>query len=189
MSRYSEGFRERAVQMMTAPNAMTVAQVSRETGVSSQTLYNWRDRYRQKGKAVAADASNPEQWSGENKLAVVVETAALNAEELAAYCRRKGLFAEQVARWREAAIAGAESQQGLSGAERQDLQRERKRNRELEKELKRKNAALAEAAALLVLQKKSGPSGGTTGKADRPAGPSDGHHIDRGSGGCGGAMP
>jgi transposase len=154
MSRYSEGFRERAVQMMMAPNAMTVAQVSRETRVSEQTLYNWRNRYRRKGKAVPADASNPEQWSGENKLAVVIETAALNEEELAAYCRRKGLFVEQVARWREAAVAGAETRQGLSGPERQELQRDRKRIRELERELKRKNSALAEAAALLILQKK-----------------------------------
>ena len=79
MPRYSEGFRERAVQMMMAPNAMSVAKVSRETGVSEQTLYNWRNRFRGEGKAVAADPSNPENWSGENKLAVVIETAALPA--------------------------------------------------------------------------------------------------------------
>lgn len=143
------------MQMMMAPNAMSVAQVSREVGVSEQTLYNWRNRYRQRGKAVPADPSNPEQWSGENKLAVVIETAALNEEELAAYCRRKGLFVEQVTRWREAAVAGAEARQGLSGAERQELQRDRKKIRELEKELRRKDKALAEAAALLVLQKKA----------------------------------
>jgi transposase-like protein len=142
------------MQMMMAPNAMAVAQVSREVGVSEQTLYNWRNRYRRQGKAVPADPSNPEQWSGENKLAVVIETAALNEEELAAYCRRKGLFVEQVARWREAAVAGAETRQGLSGAERQELQRDRKKIRELEKELRRKDKALAETAALLVLQKK-----------------------------------
>ena len=153
MPQYSEGFRERAVQMMMAPNAMSVAQVSRETGVSEQTLYNWRNRYRHEGKAVPADPSNPENWNGENKLAVVIETAALNEEELAEYCRRKGLYAEQIARWREAAIAGAETQRPLSAAERRELQQERKKTRKLEKELKRKEKALAEAAALLVLQK------------------------------------
>ena len=83
MPKYSEGFKEqRAVQMMMAPNAMSVAQVSRDTGVSEQTLYNWRNRFRHEGKAVPADPSNPENWSGENKLAVVIETAALNEEEL-----------------------------------------------------------------------------------------------------------
>ena len=151
MAQYSEGFRERAVQMMMAPNAMSVAQVSREAGVSEQTLYNWRNRYRHEGKAVAADAKNPENWSGENKLAVVIETAALNEEELAEYCRGKGLYVEQVMRWREAAVAGAETQRPLSAVERQELQRERKKTRKLGRELKRKEKALAEAAALLVL--------------------------------------
>ena len=155
MAQYSEGFRERAVQMMMAPNAMSVAQVSRESGVSEQTLYNWRNRYRHEGKAVAADAKNPENWSGENKLAVVIETAALNEEELAEYCRRKGLYVEQVMRWREAAVAGAETQRPLSVAERRELQQERKKRRGLEKELRRKEKALAEVAALLVLQKKA----------------------------------
>lgn len=141
--------------MMMAPNAMSVAKVSRETGVSEQTLYNWRNRFRGEGKAVPADPSNPENWSGENKLAVVIETAALNEEELAEYCRRKGLYVEQVARWREAAVAGADTERPLSADERRQLQQERKKTRRLEKELKRKEKALAEAAALLVLEKKA----------------------------------
>jgi len=78
MSRYSEEFKEQVVRKMMSPNAMSVAQVSRDTGVSEQTLYNWRNRCRNEGKAVTADPSNPEKWSGKNKLAVVIETASLN---------------------------------------------------------------------------------------------------------------
>jgi transposase-like protein len=155
MAQYSEGFRERAVQMMMAPRAKSVAQVSRETGASEQALYNWRNRFRAQGKAVPADPSNPESWSGENKLAVVIETAGLNEEELAEYCRRKGLYVEQIRRWREAAIAGTQTLRPLSTEERRDLQQERKKTRQLEKELRRKDKALAETAALLVLQKKA----------------------------------
>ncbi len=155
MAQYSEGFRERAVQMMMAPRAKSVAQVSRETGASEQTLYNWRNRLRHEGKAVPADPSNPESWNGENKLAVVIETAALNEEERAEYCRGKGLYVEQIARWRAAAIAGAETQRPLSAAERRELLQDRKKIRQLEKELRRKEKALAEVAALLVLQKKA----------------------------------
>lgn len=155
MPRYSEGFKERAVQMMMPPNAMAVAQVSRETGVSEQTLYNWRNRIREQGKAVPADPKNPENWSGESKLAVVIETAALNEEQLAEYCRRKGLYAEQIQRWREAAVTGAGSNGQLSADERREWQQDRKKSRKLEKDLKRKEKALAEAAALLVLQKKA----------------------------------
>ena len=140
---------------MMPPNAMSVAQVSRDTGVSDVTLYNWRNQFRHEGKAVPADPSNPENWSGENKLAVVIETAALNEEELAEYCRQKGLYVEQVVRWREAAAAGVETQRPLSAAERRELQLERKKTRKLAKELRRKDKALAETAALLVLQKKA----------------------------------
>jgi len=155
MSHYTEEFREQTVRKMMPPNSQSVAQVSRESGVSEATLYNWRNQFRHRGKAVPADPKNPESWSGENKLAVVIETAALNEQELAEYCRHKGLYVEQIARWREAAIAGAETQRPLSAAERRDLQKERKKSRSLEKELKRKEKALAETAALLVLQKKA----------------------------------
>jgi hypothetical protein len=63
---------------------------------------------------VPADPSNPENCNGESKLAVVIEAAGLNEEELAEYCRRKGLYVEQVGRWREAAKAGAETLHPLS---------------------------------------------------------------------------
>lgn len=155
MPYYSEEFKEQIVRKMMAPNAQSVAEVSRESGVSEQSLYNWRNRYRHEGKAVPADPSNPENWSGENKLAVVIETASLNEEQLSEYCRRKGLYAEQIARWKEGAIAGNESSQALTKAEREALKKERKKNRYLEKELNRKEKALAETAALLVLKKKA----------------------------------
>jgi len=155
MPKYSEEFKEQVVRKMMVPNAQSVAQVSRDSGVSEQSLYNWRNRFRSEGKVVPADPSNPESWSGENKLAVVIETAGLNEEELGAYCRRKGLYVEQVARWREAAKAGADTLHPLSAEERRELQKARKKNRTLEKELRRKEKALAEAAALLILQKKA----------------------------------
>lgn len=155
MTRYSDEFKEQAVRRMMPPNAQTVAQISRDMGVSEVSLYNWRNQYRDRGNAVPADSANPENWSGKNKLAVVIETVALNEEELAAYCRERGLYVEQVQRWREAAESGADVHRPLTAQERRELQGERKKSRRLEKELKRKEKALAEVAALLVLQKKA----------------------------------
>jgi len=152
---YSEEFKEQTVRKMMPPNAQTVTQVHRETGLSEATLYNWRNQYRKEGKAVPADASNPENWKGENKLAVVIETAAMNEQALSEYCRQKGLYTEQIARWKEAAIAGNESSEKLTKVERQALQQERQKSRRLEKELNRKDKALAETAARLVLKKKA----------------------------------
>ena len=156
MPRYSEEFKEQIVRKMMPPNAQSVAQISRDTGVSEQALYNWRNQYRHEGKAVPADPSNPENWSGANKLAVVIETAAFNEQQLSEYCRRKGLYPEQITRWKEAAIDGNESSsRPLTKAEMQALKKDRKKIRCLEKELGRKDKALAEAAALLILQKKA----------------------------------
>ncbi len=65
MPRYSEEFKEQVVRKMMAPNAQSVAQVHRETGISEPTLYAWRNRYRAEGQVVPADPSNPENWSGD----------------------------------------------------------------------------------------------------------------------------
>lgn len=154
MPRYSEDFREQMVRKMMPPNAQSVAQVSRDSGVSEPTLYQWRDRYRKQGEAVPADPANPENWSGANKLATIIESAGLNEEELSAYCRRKGLYVEQIARWKAAAVSGNEPTGTLSKADAAALRSARKNSRLLEKELRRKEKALAEAAALLILQKK-----------------------------------
>ena len=99
-----------------------------------------------------------------------IETAALNDQELSAYCREKRLYVEQVRRWRAAAETGADVERPLTAAERREWQQERKKSRKLEKELNRKDKALVEAAALLVLQKKPERSGGTARTVDRGSG-------------------
>ena len=107
---------------------------------------------------------------------MVIETAALKEQEPSEYCRKKGLYAEQVARWREISISGHDTSDRLSKAERRELQQLKKKSRKTEKELKRKEKALAEAAAQLVLEKKKPmPSWGTEGKDDHSRRPSDGN--------------
>lgn len=155
MPHYNEEFKEQIVKKMMPPNAQSVAQISRETGISDPTLYTWRNHYRNKGKVVPADPSNPENWSGEDKLAVIIETAAMNEQALSEYCRSKGLYVEQISRWKEAAIAGNDAPVRLSKTERREWQKEKKKSRQLAKELNRKEKALAETAALLVLKKKA----------------------------------
>lgn len=90
--------------------------------------------------------------SSDDKFAIVVDSSRLNAHELGEYCRTQGLFTQQVLAWRERCSAANAS--GLSRAE-QALSREQAREiRQLRGELQRKEQALAEAAALLWLQKK-----------------------------------
>ena len=122
MPRYSEDFKEKILQKMMSLNSQSVAQIISKTGIREPTLYTWKRKYQREGKAVPADPSNPENWSGENKLFVVIETAALNEQELSEYCRKKGLYAEQVASWREISISGHDTSDRLSKAERRELQ-------------------------------------------------------------------
>ena len=133
MPRYSEEFKEKIVEKMMPPNSQSVAQISRETGICGPTLYTWKKQVQREGVAVPADPSNPENWSGEAKLAVVIETAALNEQELSEYCRKKGLYAEQVTRWKEVAMSSYDTPERLSKAERRELQQLKKKSRKTEK--------------------------------------------------------
>lgn len=89
-------------------------------------------------------------WSSAEKFAVVLETATMNEAERAEYARRKGLYVEEIAAWTAAC-------RDANGAlvERPENRVDKKRIHELERELHRKEKALAEAAALLVLRKKA----------------------------------
>lgn len=93
--------------------------------------------------------------SSGQKLAVVVETAAFNEAELAEYCRKKGLYVEQVKRWRAASEQAVTGGMVSAKAHREALRIEKQRVKELERELRRKEKALAETAALLTLRKKA----------------------------------
>ncbi len=93
-------------------------------------------------------------WSAADKFAAVLETAPLNEHDLGAYCRRKDILPEQIKRWRKACESADDWDRQVNTRLREERQGDRKRIRRLEAELSRKEKVLAEAAALLMLQKK-----------------------------------
>lgn len=154
MKSYSPARKAAILKKLLPPLNMSVAELSRQENVSTVTLYTWRKQLRERGRVVPGSQSSSEQWSAEAKFAVVVETATLSEVELSEYCRKKGLFPEQVKAWKEACLAVHRPTAKLTAAEREERRQDKKRIRSLEKELHRKERALAEAAALLVLRKK-----------------------------------
>jgi hypothetical protein len=155
VNQYPAERKEALLRQMMPPTNKPVSQIARENGITTKTLYTWRRELKAQGVAVPGDGKNAEDWSSEDKFAVVLETAALSAAELAEYCRRKGLFAEQIAAWRAVcSAANANAAQKARGV-REQSKDDKKRIRELEKDLNRKEKALAEAAALLILRKKA----------------------------------
>ena len=109
------------------------------------------------GEVVPASEKDPEGWTAADKFTVVLESAGFNATELSAYCRERGLFPEQVDRWRQTA-QDANANAVLTMAEQRDLekrhQQDQKEIKQLKQDLRRKEKALAEAAALLIAAKK-----------------------------------
>jgi transposase-like protein len=92
----------------------------------------------------------PEDWNAEERLRAVSEANALSGELLGEFLRREGLHEETLQEWREAALEGLRPASLAPGGK-----AERKRIRSLERELLRKDKALAEAATLLILKKKA----------------------------------
>ena len=75
---------------------MTVAAVAQMEGISEATLYNWCYQAKSEGKPVPGNSKNSEQWSAEARFAAIVKTATLSEAEIAEYCRKKGLYPEQI---------------------------------------------------------------------------------------------
>lgn len=150
---------------MMPPHNRTVADVAKEEGISTATLYNWRRDAREQGRLLPRDSSEPEGWSARDKFNAVLETAALSESELAEYCRKRGLYPEQVRRWRNACEGANDRADAADREHREAVKAEKARSRELERELKRKESALAETAALLTLRKKANAIWGDGGDA------------------------
>jgi transposase len=153
---YSGKFVERMVGKMTGPGGRSATSLSKEVGVPQSTLSRWlreaklgpmtsKKRVSKEGKA--------RRWTAEEKLRVVREAAQLDEGALGEFLRREGVHESELEQLRaevdEAALRGLEANRPKRG-----LSAEQKKIRQLEKELKRKEKALAEAAALLVLRGK-----------------------------------
>jgi transposase len=154
MNRYSSERKAAVLKKLLPPHSLSVSELSRLEGIPDMTLYTWRRQAKVGGKEVSANGKLSESWPAETKLAVVVETATLSEVDLSHYCREKGLYPEQVKAWRQACLDGQDTARQLKHAERTQSRADKMRIRELERELNRKDKALAETAALLVLRKK-----------------------------------
>lgn len=149
-TKYSKEFKESIIARMFPPENASVPELARETGIPKDTLYTWRLTYRNAQGSVR-DSGSSGRFSNEEKLAIIIETASLNEVELGEYCRRKGLYPEQIASWKRAFI---EAKTSPGKAERDQVREQSKTIKKLQSELNRKEKALAETAALLVLEKK-----------------------------------
>jgi len=160
---YSEKFKLRMIQRLSGSSAPSATMLSREVGVPQPTLSLWLRRARrlppmakeQNEDAKPTEPRSPKSWSAEEKYRVVLEAATIADVDLGEFLRRKGLHAAQLEEWRRVAAEGAKA--ALTHGRkhgREQAKSDPRRVRELERELRRKEKALAELAALVTLKKK-----------------------------------
>ena len=158
-SRHSSEFKEQALSKARQRGSRTLESIADELNLSLGTLKGWL-KVSGKDAAGSPHAANlpgdlpARQWSPVQRLLALQESHPLSGPALHAWCREKGLFEHQLKQWREAFCnvgSGSTPEQRQAAAALRDLQG---KHDQLQRELRRKDKALAEAAALLVLQKK-----------------------------------
>lgn len=147
-NKYTREEKDRLIARLLPPENCSPSDLSSETGISKSTLATW------KAKAVRGNTYDKRTLSSREKFILVLETYTMSEAELSRYCREKGIFTEDIKKWRVSCIDANGAETTDTKELKQELQNEKKRTKSLEKELTRKEKALAETATLLVLRKK-----------------------------------
>jgi transposase-like protein len=180
---YPDMFKHAMIQKMSGPDPISATTLSKQVNVPQSTLSKWlrmagvgpsygfpNNAHEYTKMAKITDSKRPNDWSAEDKLKVVLEASSLDDEQLGAFLRSEGLHQTHLDQWRLQMLNALQNGFSKKKSKRNNL--DAKRIRALEKELRRKDKALAETAALLVLKKKvqeiwgdeDDPTAGSNGK-------------------------
>jgi transposase len=151
---YSKAQKDAMLAKLLPPNNTPVPLLSAETGIPKTTLSNWKEKALRTMSTPATLKLNKKTMTSNDKFLVVMETYTMSEHELSEYCRKGGLYAEDIKIWRSSCISSMDKEPEAVREIKEELSEEKKKIKNLEREINRKDKALAEAAALLVLQKK-----------------------------------
>lgn len=146
---FKEDFKKEMVRKLLLPGGKGATGLSREIGVSPQTLYNWRDKFSESKSVVSTSGISPRNWKPEAKVQAILDTGGLAEIELGKWLRGNGLHKEHLEVWKRELIEMTKSDKYR--VENRGLKKD---IIELKRELHRKDKALAEVSALLILKKK-----------------------------------
>ena len=154
MARYGKTFKNKAVARVLPPKSETLEAVAREIGIGAGTLERWRDEML--ALPAGERGGSASTSSAATRFDAVLTTATMDEASKSAWCRANGVYPQQLAEWRQSCTQSlAEPETGRARVvQPQQARQDRVRIKELERELHRKERALAECAALLVLSKK-----------------------------------
>lgn len=153
LMRHSDELKAHLVEQMLQPGAPGPDQLARSSGVSKTTLWRWRKEALNTMPKTSKTKTSPRHTPAD-KLRFVLASEGLEGQELGAFLRREGLHLSDLESWRAQMLEGLIDSPRLARETQQQLRQSQKQTKALQQELRRKDAALAEAAALLVLSKK-----------------------------------
>ncbi|MCF6299350.1 MAG: transposase [Thiomicrorhabdus sp.] len=151
-TKFTEDFKEQAVQKALLRGTTHLKTVAKELEIGYSTLQKWIRDYR----AVTPDIEKnqrPQDWSRKEQLQALMDTVAMSEEQNSQYCREKGIFPHHLDKW-QSDFQQEKNEAKKSKPAQAEIKILKEKIAELEKEIRRKDKALAETAALLVLQKK-----------------------------------
>lgn len=162
-ARFNQSFKLQAVEKaLSREPGINLSDIAKSLGIGHSTLSKWICKSRNQTLVQTSDTNatvsgmvlekRPQDWTDEEKLNLVIRCGSMSDVEVNQLCREQGLYAHHIKQWKDKLSRGAmTSKPEPNTVENRRLKNE---NKALKKELIRKDKALAEAAALLLLQKK-----------------------------------
>lgn len=153
--KYSEEFKKAIVEKYLSKSENSVSLIAREASIPPSTLRNWLDKF--KNAKESAMTKTTKKLKPEEKFDILVLTASMNEAQKSEYCRSNGFYPEELEEWKLECLNAfkTESEYRIKNKKSIKERELEKEIRVLEKELNRKDKALSETAALLVLKKKA----------------------------------
>lgn len=158
--RHSQSFKIQVVEKaLNRSSQETLAQIADQQGIGYSTLTRWMYQIREgeltdQSPATPVTEQRPQDWRADQKLQAIIDTERLNEQDKGHYCREHGVYQHQIDHWKQQLMSKTNDSQQAQQHKAQ-IKALKAENQRLQKELSRKEEALAEAAALMILKKKA----------------------------------
>ncbi len=155
---YTQEFKDTIIKKILLNPDKPALSFAKNANIPNSTIAGWLKKYKEGNGILNMNSKKHiKRWTAENKFQAILDTASMNEAEKNEYCRKHGIYPEHLKDWKEDCISGCRkspNQEHLKKAKQRE-QEQKQKTQYLEKELARKEKALAEAAALLILKKKA----------------------------------
>ena len=156
ITNYPETVKASILAKAMAPNGANLVQLAKESDIPYATLYTWKKNMIENSKVNATTApKRPQDKSAESKLQAVIETLGKTEEELGAYCRANGIYTHHLISWKDEILKALGGSRAKTKVDKTKNKQAKQEIKELKRNLRRKESALAEVSALLILKKKA----------------------------------